>query len=273
METSGSFLVLDNYTLHKHTGLRIAVGVTCFLSLLGSLLIILSYVLFKDLRTSARLILVHLSVADFGVAAANLFGEAYHFDHHFNRSLSLLTPRSLDRLCKAQAFVAHYCTISSVLWTMALAAFMYTVVTKLKSSTVITDKGFMRFCYVFCYGMSLLVSVWMICTDRLGFSPYDTAGWCGSIIHKLEPHEDEHRHPIDYMTAVFGYDVWIVLTFVFIIVTYLSLHFYMREEVSTCDHGATGIPHVGSWEPGMVVAMPRKGVVGLPLRCTFTFVR
>lgn len=231
------FMTLDNDTLHKHVGLRIVVGITCFLSLLGSLLIILSYVLFKDLRTSARLILVHLSVADFGVAASNLFGEAYHFDRHFNGSLNSLTPVSLDRLCKAQAFFAHFCTISSVLWTMALAAFMYVVVTKLKSS-VASDKGFLRFSYVFCYGLSLLVNVWMICTNRLGFSPFDTAGWCGTIIHKVKHSEDEpenlyhHDHIIDYMSAVFGYDMWIVLTFIFIIVTYFALHFYMRQEVS-----------------------------------------
>lgn len=233
--TSAPILMLDNSTLHKHEGLRIVVGITCFSSLLGSLLIILSYVLFKDLRTRARLILVHLSIADFGVAASNLFGEAYHFDNHFNWTLNELTPISVNRLCKAQAFVAHFSTISSVLWTMALAAFMYIVVTKLKE-VMADDKWFMKFSYLFCYGMSLVVSVWMVCTEKLGFSPLGTAGWCGTIIRKLELFNSSEvgvkGGDIDYMTAVFGYDIWIILTFVFIIVTYLSLHLYMRQEVS-----------------------------------------
>lgn len=223
-------LELNNSTLHKNVGLRVAVGITCLLSLLGSLLIILSYILFKDLRTSARLILVHLSITDFGVAFSNLFGEFFGFDHHFDWTAMKLSPR-VQSVCQAQAFAAHFFTISSVLWTMALAAFMYIVVTKLRNE-VPNDNWFVRFFYLFCYGMPLLVCIWMVLTNRLGFSPFDTAGWCGSIVHKLpETAQEQNITKIDYMTAVLGYDLWIVLTFVFIIVTYLSLHFYIREEV------------------------------------------
>lgn len=233
-------LELDNFTLHKNEGLRVVVGITCLLSLLGSLLIILSYILFKDLRTSARLILVHLSIADFGVAFSNLFGEFYRFDRHFNRTVMKLSPHHVQSVCEAQAFAAHFFTISSVLWTMALAAFMYIVVTKLKNK-VPNDNWFVRFSYLFCYGMPLLVSVWMVLTHKLGFSPFDTAGWCGSIMHKLEPGTSPSRHNMDYMTAVLGYDLWIVLTFVFIIVTYLSIHFYTREEVGVVRWQMAGL--------------------------------
>ena len=231
--------VSSNSTLHKQVGLRVAVGITCWLSLFGSLLIILSYLLFKDLRTRARLILVHLSIADFGVAFCNLFGEAYRFERHFNKTVMELSPLSVKRLCLAQAFVAHFSTISSVLWTMALAAFMYIVVTKLKN-VVSDDKWFMRFSYLFCYGMSLLVCIWMVFTDKLGYSPLDTGGWCGTILHCLKSKGAQEPTVTErgYMTAVFGYDLWIVLTFIFIIVTYLSLHFYMREKVGQ-DHACS----------------------------------
>lgn len=215
--------------LQKRVYLRSVVGITCALSIIGSLLIIISYVLFRELRTHARLVLVHISVADLGVAASNLFGDAFRFETCFNSTTNRLEPAVVEKICKAQAFIAHFSTISSVLWTMALAALMYAVVRRLVTTN--NSKGFMWFFYVFCYGLSLLVSVWMICMGKLGFSPFDTFGWCGSIIDDGSVYEHGGWR-VNYMTAVFGYDLWIVLTCVFIIVTYLSLHFYVRQEVS-----------------------------------------
>lgn len=216
--------------LHKQQELRAVVGVTCSLSMAGSLLIILSYILFRDLRTNARLILLHLSLADFGVAFSNLFGACYQFDRFFHFNSTVLSPPSVRRLCTAQAFLAHFSTISSVLWTMMLAAYMYTVVVKFSSSGVAAKKNqwFMRFSYVFCYGITLFINVWMLCTQKLGFSPFSTSGWCGTILHRVNSGARE----VNYLIAIFGYDLWIVLTTVVIIVIYFSLHFHVRREVS-----------------------------------------
>ena len=220
--------------VEKEDALRAVVGVTCFLSIVGSLLIILSYLLFKDLRTTARLILLHLSLADFGVAFSNLFGDVYKFYRFANCAtldrpdLPLLYPPLQNNLCIAQAFFAHFSTISSVLWTMMLAAYMYTVVTKIKEGPE-SNRWFMFFSYAFCYGMPLALNIWMLSTHKLGFSPFDTSGWCGTII--TNAHEVAEHHRRDYVTAVLGYDLWIVLTTVFIVAIYVSLHFYVRKEV------------------------------------------
>ena len=228
--------VIPDKIVYKPLVFKVVVGTTCALSILGSLLIIISYVLFKDLRTQARLILAHLSVADLGVGASNLFGIAYGFDSHFNNSNTagdswLLSPPSVDKLCKAQAFTAHFFTISSVLWTMALAVYMYTVITRLKlvALAVKVSRSFLWSSCVFCYGMSLLVTVWMLCTTppKLGFSPYDAGGWCSTIIYK----KDHHKVKINYMSSILGYDLWIITTCIFIIAIYTSLHFYVRQEV------------------------------------------
>lgn len=221
--------------INKDKALRAVVGVTCALSIFGSLLIILSYVLFKELRTNARLILVHLSLADFGVAFSNLFGDWYRFYQYAPPcatnvpGMPLLSPPSVNRLCIAQAFLAHFSTISSVLWTMMLAAYMYTVVTKIKEAPL-GNMWLMGFSYLFCYGMPLVLNIWMVCTGKLGFSPYDTSGWCGSIL--TDAHVIDGRHNKDYFTAVLGYDLWILLTIIFIMAIYFSLHFYVRREVS-----------------------------------------
>ena len=54
--------------------IRAVVGVTCILSMAGALLIILSYILIKEIRTTTRKILLHLSIMDFVVAAGNGIG-------------------------------------------------------------------------------------------------------------------------------------------------------------------------------------------------------
>ncbi len=227
-----------------HTTLMTIVGITCFFSIIGSILIILSYLLLRDMRTNARLILVHLSLADLGVGMANLFGDAVQFNKYFyntsaptkSRGAYSLRSTSMGDLCKVQAFVAHFCTISSVLWTMMLAVFMYTVITKM-NHVILSKKNwkFMIFACIFSYGIPLLITIWMICTNKLGFAPSDTSGWCGGIIIRPRPqiyYEDHiHYKYKDYMAAIFGYDLWIVLTCVVIMVIYGSLHCYVRQEV------------------------------------------
>ncbi len=69
--------------LHKHKEVRVVVGITCTLSIIGSLLIILSYLCFRDLRSRARLILVHISIMDCGVGLSNLIGAWVYFDRFY----------------------------------------------------------------------------------------------------------------------------------------------------------------------------------------------
>jgi len=57
----------------KHD-VRIVAGVTCGLSMIGSLAIILSYIFIRSVRSKARELLVHLSIMDLTFTSANLIG-------------------------------------------------------------------------------------------------------------------------------------------------------------------------------------------------------
>ena len=87
-ETSEEAVVMDKEDnedlFHKQIGVRIAVWITCSLSMLGALLIIFSYVFFKSMRSRAREILVHISIMDFLVAASNLTAAAVDFDRFYH---------------------------------------------------------------------------------------------------------------------------------------------------------------------------------------------
>ena len=222
--------VAPPFVVLKDSKIRSVVGVVCALSVIGSLFIILSYVLFRDLRSNARLLLVHLSISDLGVSLSNLVGEIAEFGGHFKHSKNdykdNLTPPSYDHFCNAQAFLAHYFTISSVLWTLVLSTYMYAVTTKLSRLSQKENLIFNLCACVICYGIALFNSLWFQFTDRLGFSPYSSSGWCGSKVHNV------YSGKLDFMAVILGYDIWIVLTSFLIIVTYLSILLHIREEVS-----------------------------------------
>ena len=146
----------------KHTPIRVVVGLVSSLSMIGALLIILSYLCIPSIRTKAREILVHLSIADFGVACANFIGVV----KHFGQSLDDCTTASChhnQHLCIAQAFFAGFSTIASILWTLSLSVYIYFLVVQGHSKI---HAKVVYFCYVFCWGMALLVSLWLVLTGE-----------------------------------------------------------------------------------------------------------
>ena len=217
---------LEEAFLFKDRTLRAVVGVSCCLSILGSLLIIFSYIFFKKRRTRAREILLHISLMDLGVALANLIGLSVYFDKYYankayNRSYEV--PTYVDGLCKTQAFFAFYCTQASILWTIALAGFLYFLIIHNKTRISIY---FFWFSHIVCYVLPLLVAFWLMFTNRLGYSPVDSSGWCALI------NRDVLVDKPDIFITVFGNDLWVYLTIVTIPILYMSIRCYIANQVS-----------------------------------------
>lgn len=205
----------------KDVGIRTVVGITCALSIMGSLLIILSY-LFQTKRTKSREILAHISVMDFGVATSNLVGLSVYFDRFYADGDT--APTYIDRLCKTQSFFAMYCTLGSVYWTTALAGYLYITIVYRKDPSY--SLHFLRFCYFLCYGLAFGISLWLILTKRLGFAPFDSSGWCSLIV------EDPTTHKVNLFVSIFAYDIWIYLAILLIILFYVAIKSYISYEVS-----------------------------------------
>lgn len=225
---------------------RIVVGLACCLSLMGTLLIIFSYACFRSLRSRARLVLVHLSLMDLGVSVANLVGNLVYFDGYYIDRIPTANPVpssadehhekvtnsvcqvyhlpesiAIHHLCTAQAFLAHYFTYSSVLWTINLAVFIYFIIVHHRSSY---SKISLRISYFFCYGIPILLCLWMLCTNRLGYSPANGL-WCSIILYK----PGEQRK--DTYAAFFGYDLWIYLAFIVVPIFFVAVNLFIREKV------------------------------------------
>lgn len=241
--------------MNKKVWVRVIIMVSCALSIVGSLLIIVSFFCFKDLRSLGRQILVHISAMDLGVAIANLVGAAVYFDrfYHFetdcttkytpifapnwrsenvSRNVEVMCPESgtIEGLCISQAFFSCYFTYASILWTNSLSCYLYF---RIVHNGTNLAKYSLHFSYLFCYLLPLFLSVWLLIVGKLGYSPYESSGWC-SIVLK-DPADPTRR---DIFVSIFGYNLWIVLTFVLVPLLSLSVHFHVRHEVSTqlCPH-------------------------------------
>jgi len=188
--------------------------------MLGSLAIIVTYALLKDIRSKAREILVHISLMDATYTIANLVGLLAH-----RWDIGYITRE--NKLCQAQAFIAVYGTVSSVLWTLALAVYLYY---KIVSRDDKVTKRLVRILYVVCYTLPLYVSLWLLLDDHLGYSEVTSgAGWCSL------------RNPpaiVELMT----YDIWIWLGIVILLPLYLVVHIDIRDQASTSimRHNAVG---------------------------------
>ena len=215
--TSDAFLL-------KHTGERAVVGVTCCLSIIGSLLIILSFACFKRMRSKSREILLHISIMDLGVALANLIGDAVFFDQYLShpRSNNTELVRTMEALCRTQAYFGAYSTYGSVLWTVSLAVYLYLLILHHGTNIAVY---FVRFAYVFCYGLPILVSLWLVLTHRLGYAPYNSSGWCSLIL------KDPSTGDVDLYVTVLGYDLWIYLAIILIPLLYCSVRVYIMDQV------------------------------------------
>ena len=62
---------------------------------------------------------------DFGVGLANFIGATVYFDEYYISGGGACDAMQYEVSCKAQAFVALFCTNSSVLWTIMLAVYLY----------------------------------------------------------------------------------------------------------------------------------------------------
>ena len=230
---------LPNIILQKGVAVRAVVGVTCSLSIIGSLLIILSYVCFKDLRTRARYILVHLSLMDLILAVSNLVGIAGNFDQRsrdFNKDSNQSLPTVLnDTLyCRIQGLLTLYSTLSSILWTILLALFVYILVTAGNPKRI--TKFLMLFCYLLCYGLPLLPSLWAFFLGKVGYAPLQSSGWCAlkshHVFHLNESGSNFYCVSNDVYTNFFAYNLWILMAFCVIVFTYLSVHCHITNKVN-----------------------------------------
>lgn len=199
---------------------RVLTTIAASLSLLGASIIIGTFIVWKDFRSTSRRILVYISIGDFFIAGGNLFG--------------VWQPRDDSTVCRSQSFVTTCASLWSFFWTTFLAIFMYTVVVKKKTNKAET---MLKFYHFIGWGVPLAITGTALGLGKLGNdNDLYSAGWCW-IDSKLSNMDK-------YLWMLISGKAWEVTAVFVSSIFYLMLKYHIRKEVScgrlTSDSYASG---------------------------------
>lgn len=147
---------------------QVVVLCSCALSFLGSSLIILTYIIWSDLRTTPRRLLLYLSVSDWLSAVSYAFGvwRVFHTD-------------SLD--CVIQGAISTFANTSSFFWTVAIAVYLYVFI--VRSNQRVAD-SLVLFFHLVSWGVPLAITVAAVSLSKIGYDASEVSvGWCWVRIH------------------------------------------------------------------------------------------
>lgn len=157
--------------------MRITGGITAILSVFGASLIIFTYVAFKNLRTTARQLLVNLSVADIIISLSHFVGLLAKYESMFpingedGNFTNVVTLPHTNPLCSAQGAFTAFGTVASFLWSMLIAVYMLVLT---QSKTAKPRKIIVPIIYGVSWGTPIVIIVALATMDYLGYNPNDS---------------------------------------------------------------------------------------------------
>ena len=203
---------------------------SCSLSVLGSLLIIYTHARWRDMRTGSRSIITYLALADL-VTALGYVGGSANYMVHFGEREDTEQCRIFHTLCQIQSFITSTSSLWSFAWTFILALYLYLVIARDKMS--LANKLIPLF-HVVAWTTPLLITLPLLVTGKLGYSPYAASNWC--YIRDYLP-GDNHK----YLCGQLNYEVmglvlvggkaWEIATYVLIILLYAAIKWHIHKEV------------------------------------------
>lgn len=147
--------------------------VSCSLSCLGSILILLTFCLLKDLRTTTQKIITLLAVADLISAIGYILGSI-NFLTHFNKNDSSDCSIFLT-LCKTQSTITSWSSLVSFCWTVILAFHFFLIIVFKRFQFA---RKLLPVYNILAWGVPLVIIVPLLVMDKLGYAPYAASNWC-----------------------------------------------------------------------------------------------
>ncbi len=227
----------ENFTIpskYLHASPYISM-VSSIASLFGSFLIILTFIIWKDIRTMARAILVFLAMADFVTAAGYLFGSAVYLRYQVlhKGALNGSEEENYDWLCRVQSYVTTVAPISSFLWTTHLA--IYLLITIVLQKKQLARKMFIFF-HITAWGIPLLVCTPALFTKNLGpGTSRSSTSWC---FVAFENTYSGHQRDYDRKLArLYGFELlcgkfWEILACIVAGILYITVKVSLWRRVS-----------------------------------------
>ncbi|XP_019849009.1 PREDICTED: probable G-protein coupled receptor 157 isoform X2 [Amphimedon queenslandica] len=211
----------------------LAVSLTsCSLSVVGSIITILPYLLWKDVRTGLRRVITYLAIADFFTASGYIMASINYIvydiktEHMQNHRKGEPCTR-FDEVCQIQAYISSWSSYSSFWWTLLLALFFYFAI--VKGGTKKVEKYFPLY-HVLSWGSPILVMFPLLVTGSLGYSLFAAGGWCfigGDSEVGKSSFVKYSLSPVSIIKILAGGKAFEIFTYVWII----AMYFYIRCRV------------------------------------------
>lgn len=209
--TTLGFGAIGNTTLN-----RTLVVLTSALSLLGAIVIIVTYYAWKDMQSTSRKILVYISGADCVVVSSFMFG-------------AFLPPNTNSPACTAQSLLYTTANLCSIFWTTFMAVFLYISIARKKPK--LADIMFYMF-HAIGWGVPVLIACVALQAGVLGNDRdiYSSA-WCWIKVHDSGKNVEDNY----IMWMLVTGKAWEVLVFILILIFYGLLKCHLRQEVGDCQ--------------------------------------
>ena len=209
--------------------------ISCTLSIFGSLVIVYVYARWKDLRTGSRSIVTFLAIADLFTALGYVFGST-NYVHHYGDAENTHECMRFNTACQIQSFVTTTSSMCSFAWTSILAIYLYMVIVRAKISLA---NRLMPLFHVIAWAAPLLITLPLLITGKLGYSPYAASNWC--FIKDSLPNDNTrylcgHLNYEVMLLVLVGGKAWEIMTYVLVIVLYTAMKWHIHEVSFTFNY-------------------------------------
>ena len=206
------------------------------LSCLGSILIVFTYCVLRDQKTTAQTIVTLLAIADFFTAFSYILGSLNFnaaFDSKDSTRCAVFTS-----ICEIQSFITTWSTMSSYCWTCILAFyyFLYLVYPKKRrlASRLLPLYNVIAWLGPLCIAFPMLVF------GKLGYAPFVTSNWCYIKDTKGDPLT---MKPVIIVYILLGRDLWQILSYIVVALLYIRIKFAKVGVYSQycCEHNINNL--------------------------------
>ena len=219
---SGYSIYLGSYTTYVSL---VSSSFSCF----GALSIILTYLLFKELRTSTRSIITFLAIADFFTALGYIVGGTNYLLFKNGKERC----GTFETVCAIQSYVTTWSQLCSYLWNCFLALYLYLMIVYGKHR--LANRLLILF-HSIAWILPICIALPLLVTDHLGYSPYAASNWC-FIKDSNNAYKLEHRTPLEVVVIVLiAGKVPEIFSYLFMIIFYtLTRCFIVSEMCKKCS--------------------------------------
>ena len=205
---------------------------SCIASMIGSILMIIPFVMWKDVRSGLRTIVTYLAVADFFTAFGYTIASFNYIVYQNNKNNDYVDAcNDFSIVCQIQAYISSWASLSSFWWTAILAFYLYSTITK--GNANILNKYFPAF-HVFVWGSPILVMLPLLITGSLGYSLFSAGGWCFiSSERKLGDfqYEDYDLSFVTIIKILAGGKAVEIATYIWVFVLYGMMYCTLKRKV------------------------------------------